>query len=70
MPYRHLVDIVVILSREALSQRSGDAAIVAGFLLEEGQYISQDGLIVPHFLSTCASAASTWGSQKVMSIAR
>ena len=38
--------------------------------LEEGKYICQDGLIVPHCLSTCASAASAWGSQKVMSMAR
>ena len=38
--------------------------------LKEGKYICQDGLIVPHCLSICTSAASVWGSHKVISIVR
>jgi hypothetical protein len=44
--------------------------IVSRSPLEEGKYLCQDALIVPHGLSTCTSAASAWGSQKVMSMAR
>jgi hypothetical protein len=44
--------------------------IVSRSPLEEGKYLCQDALRVPHGLSTCASAASAWGSQKVMSMAR
>jgi len=44
--------------------------IVSRSPLEEGKSLSQEALIVPHGLSTCASAASAWGSQKVMSMAR
>ena len=43
---------------------------LAGLLLEEGKHLCQEGLIVPHCPSTCASAASACGSQKVMSMAR
>jgi hypothetical protein len=38
--------------------------------LEKGKYICQNGLMVPHCLSTCASVASVCGSQNVMSMAR
>src|SRR5262249_36777383 len=39
------------------------------FLLEEGEHLGQDGIIVHHRPSTCASAASVWGSQKIISMA-
>jgi hypothetical protein len=44
--------------------------LLADLLLEESKHHYQDDLIVPHRPSTCASAASTWGSQNVISIAR
>ena len=42
----------------------------AFLLLEEGEHLCQDGIIVHHRPSTWASAASAWGSQKVISMAR
>jgi hypothetical protein len=39
-------------------------------LLEEGEDLGRDGTLVHHRPSTCASAASVWGSQKVMAMAR
>ena len=39
-------------------------------LLEERDDLRQDGIIVHYRSSTCASAASVCGSQKVISIAR
>src|SRR5262249_35770406 len=39
-------------------------------LLEEGEHLGQDSIVVHYRPSTCASAASVWGSQKVISIAR
>jgi hypothetical protein len=44
--------------------------LLPGLLLEEGKRRYQDGIIVHHRPSTCISAASAWGSQKVMSMAR
>jgi hypothetical protein len=38
--------------------------------LEEDKSLCQGGIIVPYYPSTCASAASAWESQKVMSMAR
>ena len=71
MAYRHVFGIVVVLSREPYpSAAAMPHNIVSRSPLEEGKYICQDGLIVPHCLSTCASAVSAWGSQKVISIAR
>jgi hypothetical protein len=44
--------------------------VLAGSSLEDGKNPCQDNLIVHHHPFTCASAASTWGSQKVMSMSR
>ena len=38
--------------------------------LEEGADLVEDGIQSHHDSSTCASAASAWGSQKVISIVR
>jgi hypothetical protein len=53
--------IVVVLSREAL---------FLGLPLVKGKHLGQDSIVVHHRPSTCVSAASTWGSQKVISIDR
>ena len=42
---------------------------LAGLRLGEGESLWQDGLIDPSYPSTCASTASVWGSQNVISIA-
>ena len=60
MVYRYVFGIVVILSREAL---------FPGLLRAKGKH-SASMAIGPYYSSTCASAASVWGSQKVMSMAR
>ncbi len=65
-----MTDQLVCLVCYSASNFAGSANIVSRSPLEEGKYICQDGLIVPHCLSTCASAVSAWGSQKVISIAR
>jgi hypothetical protein len=39
-------------------------------LVEEFQHVIEQLIKVHHRLSTCSSAASAWGSQKVMSMAR
>ncbi len=39
-------------------------------VLEEDKSLCLGGIIVPYDPSTCASAASAWDSQKVMSMAR
>jgi hypothetical protein len=46
------------------------SAVLAGLLLEKGKPLYQDHLIVSHCPSTCASAASVCGSQKVISMVR
>ena len=69
--YRHTSSIVgTFFTVGAFSRRLCDAPTqwLAGLSLEEGKSLCQDGLIVPHCLSTCASVTSAWGSQKVMSI--
>jgi hypothetical protein len=38
--------------------------------LEEDKSLCQGGITVPCYPSTCASAASAWESQKVMSMPR
>ena len=40
--------------------------MLTGLLLEVAKHLSQGRLIGPYPPSTCASAASAWGSQKVM----
>ena len=42
----------------------------AGLLLEQCKDLGHDGVVVHHHPSTCPSAASAWGSQKVISMAR
>jgi hypothetical protein len=44
--------------------------LVAGLLLEKHKHYCQDDTIVHHRPSTSASAASAWGNQNVMSMAR
>src|SRR5882724_6455492 len=39
-------------------------------LVEEFQHVVEQRVKVHHHPSTCASSASAWGSQKVMSMAR
>jgi hypothetical protein len=38
--------------------------------LEEDTSLCQGGIIVPDYPSTCASTASAWGSQNIMSMVR
>ena len=59
-------------AKDSFARRLGNAPtmLLAGLLLEEGKRRCQDGIIVHYQPSTCASAASAWGSQKVISIAR
>jgi hypothetical protein len=54
------------------SWRFGNAPtpLLAGLLLKEGKGLCQDGLIGHYYPSTCASAASAWGSQNAMSMVR
>jgi hypothetical protein len=42
----------------------------AGLLLEQCKDLGHDGVVVHHPPSTCPSAASAWGNQKVISMAR
>src|SRR5713101_2166321 len=51
-------------------QQCPSPKLLAGLLLEEDKCRCQDGIIVPHCFSTCASAASVCGNQKVISIPR
>ena len=51
-------------------QRCPSTKLRAGHWLEEGKRHCQNSVIVPYRGSTCASAASVWGSQNVMSMAR
>jgi hypothetical protein len=44
--------------------------LLAGLVLEQRKDLDYDGLVVHHRPSTCSSAASAWGSQKVISMAR
>jgi hypothetical protein len=44
--------------------------LFAGLLGGEDKYLCQGSRIIPHCPSTYASAASAWGSQKVISMAR
>jgi hypothetical protein len=62
----------VFSTGELFPRRLGNAPtmLVAGLLLEEHKHRCQDDTIVHHRPSTCASAASAWGSQNVMSMAR
>ena len=41
-----------------------------GLLLEQYKDLGHDEVVVQHHPSTCASAASVWGNQKVISMAR
>src|SRR6266581_3644712 len=52
--------------------RFGDAptTLLAGLVRKEGKHLCQEGIIVHYRSSTCASAASAWGSQNVISMAR
>ena len=72
--YEHTPDMVGICSTGALFPgRSGDAPLTTmarGLLLEGGTRRCQNRIRVHYCPSTCASAASVWGSQKVMSMAR
>jgi hypothetical protein len=45
-------------------------ALLASLRLEQYKDLGHDGVVIHHHRSTCASAASTCGSQKVMSMAR
>ena len=55
---------------DPFSWRLGNAPtpLLAGLLLKEGKGLCQDGLIGHDYPSTCAIAASAWGSQKAMSM--
>jgi hypothetical protein len=44
--------------------------LVAGLRVEQCKHLGHDGVVVHHRLSTCASAASVCGNQKVISIPR
>ena len=57
---------------DSFARRLGNAPtrLVASLLLEEYKPRYQDDAIVHHRPSTCVSAASAWGSQKVMAMAR
>jgi hypothetical protein len=45
-------------------------SLLARPLLEKGEHLCQESLIVSHCLSTCASIASVCGSQKVIFMVR
>src|SRR5207245_6758058 len=55
---------IVVQLQAAFEDAVGEALL----LLEEGRDLGQEGIIVHYRPSTCASTASVWGSQKVMSI--
>jgi hypothetical protein len=50
--------------------RDSHTPLLAALLLKEGKHLWQDSLIVHQHPSTCASAASASGSQKVISMAQ
>jgi hypothetical protein len=60
MVYRYVFGVAVVLSREAL---------FPGLALAKGKHFASMA-IGPYGSSICASIASAWGSQKVISIAR
>jgi hypothetical protein len=56
---------VVIELEAAFEDAVGEALL----LLEEGENLGQDGIIIHYRPSICDRAASAWGSQKPMSLA-
>ena len=44
--------------------------MLAGSSLADGRNSCQDNILVHHYRSTCVNAASAWGSQNVIAIAR
>src|SRR5215813_10811263 len=55
---------LIIELQPALEYPIGNALL----LLQQRQHLGQDRIVVHHRSSTCASTASAWGSQNVMSI--
>ena len=71
--YKHTSGFVGIFSSDSFAGRFGDAppiTLLAGLLLEQRKNVGLRWRRSPSFaLSTCASAASASGSQKVIAMA-